>query len=179
MALHAPGAPADQGPSWPGLAPAWSALDVIAAPAGGRDTATIAARPPPSGVACPTTDTGLLHCPVVVLLRWGAAAMKTSLDHLPEPKRAQLRAITSIFCEGAPNGMLILFGSHARGDWVQDPETGYRSDFDVLFIVETEKQAADLSLWHELERRAREAAGETPVTLIVHDSASSQGWRVQ
>jgi predicted nucleotidyltransferase/HEPN domain-containing protein len=95
--------------------------------------------------------------------------MKTSLDHLPELKRAQLRAITSIFSEGAPPGMLILFGSHARGDWVQDPETGYRSDFDVLFIVETEKQAADLSLWHELERRAREAAGETPVTLIVHD----------
>jgi predicted nucleotidyltransferase/HEPN domain-containing protein len=95
--------------------------------------------------------------------------MKTSLDHLPEPKRAQLRAITSIFSEGAPSGMLILFGSHARGDWVQDPETGYRSDFDLIFIVETEKQAADLSLWHELERRAREAAGDTPVTLIVHD----------
>ncbi|HLM72919.1 MAG TPA: HEPN domain-containing protein [Polyangiaceae bacterium] len=95
--------------------------------------------------------------------------MKTSLDHLPELKRAQLRAITSIFCEGAPNGMLILFGSHARGDWVQDPETGYRSDYDVLFIVETEKQAEDLSLWSDLERRAREAAGETPVTLIVHD----------
>jgi predicted nucleotidyltransferase/HEPN domain-containing protein len=96
--------------------------------------------------------------------------MKTSLDHLPEQKRAQIRAITSIFCEGgAPLEMLILFGSHARGDWVEDPETGYRSDWDVLAIVETEKQAADLSLWSELERRAREAAGETPVTLIVHD----------
>jgi predicted nucleotidyltransferase/HEPN domain-containing protein len=95
--------------------------------------------------------------------------MKTSLDHLPEQKRAQLRAITSIFCEGAPLEMLILFGSHARGDWVEDLETSYRSDWDVLAIVETEKQAADLSLWSELERRAREAAGETPVTLIVHD----------
>ena len=39
----------------------------------------------------------------------------------------------------------------------------------MLAIVETEKQTADLSLWSELERRAREAAGETPVTLIVHD----------
>jgi len=95
--------------------------------------------------------------------------MKTSLDHLPEPKRAQLRDITAIFREGAPIAMLILFGSHARGDWVEDPETGYRSDFDLLAIVETEKQAADLSLWHELERRAREVAGATPVTLIVHD----------
>ncbi|NUQ79814.1 MAG: HEPN domain-containing protein [Polyangiaceae bacterium] len=95
--------------------------------------------------------------------------MKTSLDHLPELKRAQLRAISSIFGEGAPISMLILFGSHARGDWVQDPETGYRSDFDLLAIVETEKQAEDLSLWNELERRAREVAGQTPVTLIVHD----------
>jgi HEPN domain-containing protein len=65
--------------------------------------------------------------------------------------------------------MLILFGSHARGDWVHDAESGYRSDFDVLAIVETDKQAKDLALWHELERRAREVAGETPVTLIVHD----------
>jgi hypothetical protein len=40
--------------------------------------------------------------------------MKTSLDHLPEPKQAQLRDITAIFREGAPLGMLILFGSHAR-----------------------------------------------------------------
>jgi predicted nucleotidyltransferase/HEPN domain-containing protein len=95
--------------------------------------------------------------------------MKTSLDHLPEPKRAQLRDITAIFREAAPNSMLILFGSHARGDWVEDPESGYRSDFDLISIVETEKQAADLSLWHELERRAREVAGATPVTLIVHD----------
>ena len=49
--------------------------------------------------------------------------MKTTIDHLPEDKQAKLRAITSIFTEpreGAPVGMLILFGSHARGDWVED-----------------------------------------------------------
>ena len=43
--------------------------------------------------------------------------MKTTIDHLPEDKQAKLRAITSIFTEpreGAPVGMLILFGSHAR-----------------------------------------------------------------
>jgi uncharacterized protein len=96
--------------------------------------------------------------------------MKTSLDPLPETKQAILRDIVAIFREGAPIEMLILFGSHARGDWVEeDPETGYRSDFDLLAIVETEKQAKDLALWHEMERRAREVAGKTPVTLIVHD----------
>jgi len=95
--------------------------------------------------------------------------MKTSLEHLPEPKQAQLRAITAIFCEGAPVEMLILFGSHARGDWVEDPETGYLSDYDVLAVVESEKLAKDLVLWNELEGRARAVAEKTPVTLIVHD----------
>ena len=95
--------------------------------------------------------------------------MKTSLDHLPETKRAQLRDIAAIFRDGAPVEMLILFGSHARGDWVEDPDTGYRSDFDLLAVVDSDKIATDLTLWNEMERRAREVAGKTPVTLIVHD----------
>ena len=33
--------------------------------------------------------------------------------------------------------MVVLFGSHARGDWVEDPETGYRSDYDLLVVVES------------------------------------------
>ena len=66
-------------------------------------------------------------------------AVKTSLDHLPETKRSQLRDIVSIFRDGAPIEMLILFGSHARGDWVEDPETKYESDFDVLAVVESEE----------------------------------------
>jgi len=98
--------------------------------------------------------------------------MKTTIEHLPEDKQAKLRAITSIFTEpreGAPVGMLILFGSHARGDWVEDAETGYKSDYDFLVVVDTEEQAADVMLWAELERRVRAIIGETPLTLIVHD----------
>jgi uncharacterized protein len=64
---------------------------------------------------------------------------------------------------------LVLFGSHARGDWVVDDETGYQSDFDLLAVTHDPKQAADVGLWRELEGRMREAAGATPVTLIVHD----------
>jgi predicted nucleotidyltransferase/HEPN domain-containing protein len=98
--------------------------------------------------------------------------MKTTIDHLPEDKQAKLRAITSIFTEpreGAPVGMLILFGSHARGDWVEDAETGYKSDYDFLVVVDTEEQAADVMLWAQLEQRVRAIIGETPLTLIVHD----------
>jgi predicted nucleotidyltransferase len=65
--------------------------------------------------------------------------------------------------------MLILFGSHARGDWVEDAETGYKSDYDFLVVVETEAQVADVMPWGELEQRVRAVIGDTPLTLIVHD----------
>src|SRR5262245_4733518 len=95
--------------------------------------------------------------------------MKTSIDHLPEGKRAKLAAVVALFRERVPKGLLVLFGSHARGDWVDDPETGHHSDFDLLAVVRDPKQAADISLWHELEGRLCEAAAPTPVTLIAHD----------
>jgi predicted nucleotidyltransferase len=98
--------------------------------------------------------------------------MKTTIDHLPEEKQRKLREITAIFTEsrdGSPIGMLILFGSHARGDWVEDAETGYKSDYDFLVVVETEAQVADVMLWGEIEQRVRAIIGDTPLTLIVHD----------
>ncbi|HEU4403948.1 MAG TPA: HEPN domain-containing protein [Polyangiaceae bacterium] len=95
--------------------------------------------------------------------------MKTSLEHLPDDKRAQLRALAALFRERVPLGLLVLFGSHARGDWVDDPLTGYQSDFDLLAVTHDPKQAADVGFWRELEARFREAASPTPVTLIVHD----------
>ena len=58
--------------------------------------------------------------------------MKTSLDHLPEHKRAQITAVAALLSASAPMGKLILFGSYARGDWVEDLESHYISDFDFL-----------------------------------------------
>ena len=95
--------------------------------------------------------------------------MKTSLEHLPESKQAQLRAIADLFREYPAVDKLILFGSFARGDWVEDTATHYYSDFDLAVLVSDEKEVADLAVWGELERRTREIAGRTPVTLIVHD----------
>ncbi|HEU4412785.1 MAG TPA: HEPN domain-containing protein [Polyangiaceae bacterium] len=100
---------------------------------------------------------------------WGYHRMKTSLDHLPEAKRAQLATLVDLFRERLPRGVLVLFGSHARGTWVDDEATGYRSDFDLLAVVDDEKQAAEAALFRELEGRLREAAAPTPVTLIAHD----------
>jgi HEPN domain-containing protein/predicted nucleotidyltransferase len=95
--------------------------------------------------------------------------MKTSLDHLPEPKRAQIAAIAALLQAEAPVEMVILFGSYARGNWVEDLATGYRSDFDLLAVVATEQLARDEARWTGLAERARALSGGTPVTLIAHD----------
>ena len=70
--------------------------------------------------------------------------MKTSLDHLPLHKREQLAAIAAMVQATAPVEMIILFGSYARGNWVEDLVTGYFSDYDLMVIVATEEQARDL-----------------------------------
>ena len=95
--------------------------------------------------------------------------MKTSLDHLPARKQHELRAIVDILRAGAPVEVVILFGSHARGDWVEDPERGYYSDYDPLAIVESSSVAEDAALWSELGTKARQVSGEAAVTLIAHD----------
>jgi predicted nucleotidyltransferase/HEPN domain-containing protein len=95
--------------------------------------------------------------------------MKTSIDHLPAHKQEELRAIVEILRAGAPVEMLILFGSHARGDWVEDPEEGYFSDWDLLVVVERPKVAEDAVLWSRLGTEANAACKEAAVALIAHD----------
>ena len=94
--------------------------------------------------------------------------MKTSLEHLPEHKREQVAAITALLQAEAQAEMVILFGSHARGDWVEDPETGYQSDYDILVVAPLEI-ARKSGLWADLSQRARQLAGRTPVRVIAHD----------
>jgi HEPN domain-containing protein len=88
--------------------------------------------------------------------------------HLPAAKQRQLCAITRIIRAAADVERVILFGSHARGDWVDDPVGGYLSDFDVAVLVGTSALAADEALWADCQERAREVAGDTPVSLIAH-----------
>lgn len=63
------------------------------------------------------------------------------LDHLPVEKREQLTAIAALVQAESPALMVILFGSYARGDWVDDQDTTYRSDYDLLVIVADEADA--------------------------------------
>jgi HEPN domain-containing protein/predicted nucleotidyltransferase len=88
--------------------------------------------------------------------------------HLPAAKQRQLCAITRLIRAAADVERVVLFGSHARGDWVDDPASGYVSDFDVAVLVGSPALAADEALWEDCQERAREVAGDTPVSLIAH-----------
>jgi len=110
------------------------------------------------------------------------------LGHLPERKQRELaRALKIIFeefetaqqsklSEKKRDGRIlkvILFGSHARGDWVEDRKSGYRSDYDILVVVNMKSVGEDNDLWHEVsDHFLRELTItkeiETPVNIIVH-----------
>ncbi len=100
--------------------------------------------------------------------------MKASVDYLPQKKQAELSKITHIIHEITQSEMIILFGSYARNDWVEDmyDEVHYRyqSDYDILVIVETKSDAIQNRLEHEIEERILGLESiKTPITIIVHD----------
>lgn len=66
---------------------------------------------------------------------------------------------------------IILFGSYAKGGWVDEPFTmkGYRSDFDLLIIVNNRKLCEFAEYWHKAaDRLILDKSIETPVSFIVH-----------
>ena len=105
--------------------------------------------------------------------------MKTSLEHLPELKREELQEIVKIILDksGKKTEMILLFGSHARGDWVEDRYTGddgivyeYRSDFDVLIVTSSINIAKKWSYWLKIEKMLqRSKMIRTWVSLLVID----------
>ena len=103
--------------------------------------------------------------------------IKTSLDHLPESKQRTLDEIRRLilnevggFTENDRHQFIIwvvLFGSYARGTYVEDPVNGYISDFDILVAVNGRELADDTSLWYSIEEKA-DRLTRTPLNLIVH-----------
>lgn len=115
--------------------------------------------------------------------------MRIELDHLPASKRRELDRVVQIIFEefegalGKPEGgkklgkilKIILYGSYARGGWVDEPHTakGYRSDFDLLIIVNQDELTDRVRYWSTADDRLiRELAItktlKTPVNFIVH-----------
>jgi len=112
--------------------------------------------------------------------------MKSSLDHMPLRKQRELGRVLEILHEEFEDALkegsaefkkrgrilkIILFGSYAKGGWVDEPFTmkGYRSDFDLLVIVNNRKLCAFEDYWYKAaDRLNRDSAIETPVSFIVH-----------
>lgn len=116
------------------------------------------------------------------------AKMKSDLDHLPEGKRRELAYVVEALRDGFAFAIarrtmpalrggrllkVILFGSYARGDWVEDPVGRYFSDYDLLVIVDREELTDVPEFWARTEERllgdlAAGAQLRTPVSLIYH-----------
>lgn len=113
--------------------------------------------------------------------------MKADLDHLPAQKQRELAHIVRVLFEEfeAAHALgtqkwkkqgriakLVLYGSYARGDWVEDPVSGYTSDYDILIVVNDER-LAEFEFWSAAEDRLMRdlTIAKTltaPVNFIVH-----------
>jgi len=100
--------------------------------------------------------------------------VKTDLSYLPEKKRKELSQIVSMIRETHLAEMIILFGSYARNDWVEDSYDDkhyrYQSDIDLLIIVETKSEFTQTKLERDIEYQIDQAQEiNTPVSILVHD----------
>jgi uncharacterized protein len=116
--------------------------------------------------------------------------MRTDLDHLPSNKQRELERVRAIIFEEFEDALalakhewkkkgriekIILYGSYARGGWVDEPHTakGYRSDFDILIIVNDKRLTDKVDYWLKLDARLMrelviDKTLKTPVNFIVH-----------
>ncbi|MCH4267230.1 MAG: HEPN domain-containing protein [Brevundimonas sp.] len=116
--------------------------------------------------------------------------MRTDLDHLPAKQQRELERVrTTLLTEfdaaiksggGGTQSWrrdgrvlkIILFGSYARNDWVDEPDNGYLSDFDLLVIVSHEKLTDIADYWYVAEDKIlRDPAVGRTVNIIVHTMA--------
>lgn len=102
--------------------------------------------------------------------------MRTQLpENLPEHKKGELTAIKeALIPRFAEIEMIILFGSYARGKWVEDVYTEkgttyeYKSDYDLLIILSKNAHANSSSLTQTISTRLNELKLKTPVHPIYH-----------
>ena len=119
-----------------------------------------------------------------------ALTLTDTLDHLPARKKRELARVLEILFDevqafqahklserktGGKVLKVILYGSYARGDWVEDRASGYRSDYDLLIVTNHQRFAAEDDLWLGLDERLTQAQIahhiQTPVVPIVHSLA--------
>jgi predicted nucleotidyltransferase/HEPN domain-containing protein len=116
--------------------------------------------------------------------------MRSDLDHLPPAKQRELERVLQLIFEEFEDAFalakhewkkrgrilkVILYGSYARGSWVDEPHTakGYKSDYDLLIIVNDKRLTDRVKYWARVDDRLMREYGvagtiKTPVNFIVH-----------
>jgi predicted nucleotidyltransferase/HEPN domain-containing protein len=115
--------------------------------------------------------------------------MRSDLDHLPANKQRELAHVVRVLFEELQSEIglatqawkkrgrilkVILYGSYARGDWVDDPVGGYKSDYDILVVVNDARLTDPVEYWGKADDRLMRDTTITetltaPVNFIVHD----------
>lgn len=100
-------------------------------------------------------------------------ALKTSLSHLPQSKQFEIQRIAEIVREVVNPEKLILFGSHAKGDWVEDRYTDkdgtlyeYISDYDLLVVTKDNPEKTHIQEAKIMDRVGRHGPS---VNLEIHE----------
>lgn len=115
--------------------------------------------------------------------------LRNDLDHLPDLQRRELELAVRILFESFDAAIgdrasqdykrnaailkVILFGSFARGAWVEDRASGYMSDYDLLVVVNDDKLTDQHRYWDgAADRFVRELtiiqSLRRPVNFIVY-----------
>ncbi len=99
--------------------------------------------------------------------------MKASLAHLPEPKQSEIVRISEIIREVVNPEKIILFGSYAKGTYVEHRYTAkdgiryeYISDYDFLVVT---KENLEKTYIQENLIMNRADRFNPPVNLEIHD----------
>src|SRR5512144_2458862 len=97
--------------------------------------------------------------------------MKTGVDDFPVGKQRELAFVVELIRKGFAFAIqrrtmprlrggrllkIILFGSYARGDWVEDPVGRYFSDYDLLVVVDREELTDVPEFWAKTEQNLLE-----------------------
>ena len=101
--------------------------------------------------------------------------MNNTIEKIPKEKQEELLKLSELISGVKKVEMVILFGSYARGEWVEDTYIEnntiyeYRSDYDLLVVLRHE----ELHLKWKIEDLVKEKLIETgevstPVSMIFH-----------
>ncbi|MGI8583154.1 MAG: nucleotidyltransferase domain-containing protein [Chitinophagaceae bacterium] len=98
--------------------------------------------------------------------------MKTSLEHLPEYRRKEIEKAVQIIVETVAPEKVILYGSHATGEWQEDRYVeghvllDFESDYDILVVTKPGDTRKDYEITDQIVNRCKY---RVPVNVITHD----------